>query len=91
MDCKGLETVRRDNCLLVRQTIDTCLRKILIDRNVDSAIEHAKNTISDLLQNKVCRFTKKKKERILCVCVCGIQRKMCFTHTCVLKITNLHI
>jgi DNA polymerase delta subunit 1 len=30
MDAKGLETVRRDNCLLVRRVVDTCLRKILI-------------------------------------------------------------
>jgi DNA polymerase elongation subunit (family B) len=90
MDCKGLETVRRDNCLLVRQTIDTCLRKILIDRNVDSAIEHAKNTISDLLQNKVCRFTKKKKRKKKSVCVWN-SKEMCYTHTCALKITNVHI
>jgi DNA polymerase delta subunit 1 len=53
MDTKGLETVRRDNCLLVRKLIDTCLRKLLIDRDVSGAIEYAKNTISDLLQNKI--------------------------------------
>mmetsp|Transcript_74772 Transcript_74772/g.146257 ORF Transcript_74772/g.146257 Transcript_74772/m.146257 type:complete len:332 (-) Transcript_74772:280-1275(-) len=53
MDCKGLETVRRDNCLLVRQMVDSCLRKILIDRDVEAAIAHAKQTISDLLQNKL--------------------------------------
>jgi DNA polymerase elongation subunit (family B) len=32
LDAKGLETVRRDNCLLVRKLVDTCLRKILIER-----------------------------------------------------------
>ena len=53
MDCKGLETVRRDNCMLVRQMIDTCLRKILIERDVKAAIDHAKDTIGDLLQNKM--------------------------------------
>ena len=53
LDAKGLETVRRDNCLLVRKMIDTCLRKILIERNVQSAIDYAKQTISDLLQNKL--------------------------------------
>lgn len=53
MDAKGLETVRRDNCLLVRKVVDTCLRKILIERNVQGAINYAKNTISDLLQNKL--------------------------------------
>lgn len=32
MDCKGIETVRRDNCPLVANLISTCLQKILIDR-----------------------------------------------------------
>lgn len=49
----GLETVRRDNCLLVRTLVDTCLRKIIIERDVQGAIAYAKNTISDLLQNKM--------------------------------------
>jgi DNA polymerase delta subunit 1 len=53
MDAKGLETVRRDNCLLVRRVIDTCLRKILIERNVSGAIEYTKGIIADLLQNKL--------------------------------------
>jgi DNA polymerase delta subunit 1 len=53
MDAKGLETVRRDNCLLVRRLVDTCLRKILIERNVPGAIHYAKTVISDLLQNKM--------------------------------------
>jgi DNA polymerase delta subunit 1 len=53
MDCKGLETVRRDNCLLVRRMIDTCLRKLLIERDVAGAVDYAKGTISDLLQNKI--------------------------------------
>jgi DNA polymerase delta subunit 1 len=53
LDAKGLETVRRDNCLLVRRVVDTCLRKIIIERDVKGAIEYAKGTISDLLQNKL--------------------------------------
>ena len=53
LDAKGLETVRRDNCLLVRKVVDTCLRKIIIERNIQGAIDYAKNTISDLLQNKL--------------------------------------
>lgn len=32
MDCKGIETVRRDNCPLVANLINSCLQKILIDR-----------------------------------------------------------
>lgn len=53
MDTKGIETVRRDNCRLVQTLIDTCLRKILIDRDVEGAKNYAKKTIADLLQNKI--------------------------------------
>lgn len=34
MDCKGIETVRRDNCPLVANLINTCLQRILIDRYI---------------------------------------------------------
>ncbi|CAN8095544.1 unnamed protein product [Discula destructiva] len=53
MDTKGIETVRRDNCLLVQTVIEKVLRMILIDRDVLGAQEYVKNTIADLLQNKV--------------------------------------
>ncbi|XP_055958058.1 DNA polymerase delta catalytic subunit-like isoform X2 [Patella vulgata] len=53
MDCKGIETVRRDNSPLVSNLINTCLQLILIDRNPDGAVAHAKETISDLLCNRV--------------------------------------
>ncbi|KAG0255187.1 DNA-directed DNA polymerase delta [Actinomortierella ambigua] len=53
MDTKGIETVRRDNCRLVQSVIDTCLRKILIDRDVVGAQEYTKQIIADLLQNKI--------------------------------------
>jgi DNA polymerase delta subunit 1 len=33
--------------------VDTCLRKILIERNVSGAIDFCKGVISDLLQNKL--------------------------------------
>lgn len=48
----GIETVRRDNCALVRNVVETCLHKILVERSVASAVEYAKSVISDLLQNK---------------------------------------
>ena len=32
MDCKGIETVRRDNSPLVANMMNTCLQKLLIDR-----------------------------------------------------------
>ncbi|TWU73840.1 DNA-directed DNA polymerase delta [Metarhizium rileyi] len=53
MDTKGIETVRRDNCLLVQTVIEKVLRMILIDRDVDGAQEYVKETIASLLQNKV--------------------------------------
>lgn len=37
MDTKGIETVRRDNCLLVQTVIEKVLRMILIDRDVPGA------------------------------------------------------
>lgn len=53
MDTKGLETVRRDNCALVRDVIQTSLDKILIQQDVNGAIDYVKYQISDLLQNKM--------------------------------------
>uniref|UniRef100_A0A2P2KVL7 DNA polymerase n=1 Tax=Rhizophora mucronata TaxID=61149 RepID=A0A2P2KVL7_RHIMU len=53
MDTKGIETVRRDNCLLVKNLVNECLHKILIDRDVPGAVQYVKNTISDLLKNRV--------------------------------------
>ena len=53
MDTKGIETVRRDNCLLVRQVIETVLQKILISRDVPGAVEYVKSCISDLLMNRM--------------------------------------
>jgi DNA polymerase delta subunit 1 len=34
MDAKGIESVRRDNCALVRNVVLTSLKKILIERNL---------------------------------------------------------
>ncbi|KAH7042087.1 DNA polymerase delta catalytic subunit [Macrophomina phaseolina] len=53
MDTKGIETVRRDNCRLVQTVIETSLRMLLIDRDVNGAQDFVKETISDLLQNKI--------------------------------------
>lgn len=53
MDTKGLETVRRDNCALVREVIQTSLDKILMHQDVQGAISYVKSQISDLLQNKM--------------------------------------
>ncbi|XP_050205560.1 DNA polymerase delta catalytic subunit isoform X2 [Mercurialis annua] len=53
MDTKGIETVRRDNCLLVKNLVNECLHKLLIDRDVPGAVQFVKNTISDLLMNRM--------------------------------------
>ncbi|KAJ2904841.1 DNA polymerase delta catalytic subunit [Zalerion maritima] len=53
MDTKGIETVRRDNCTLVGTVIEKILRMILIDQDVPGAQSYVKETIADLLQNKV--------------------------------------
>lgn len=53
MDCKGLETVRRDNCPLVATVMNTCLERILIHKDPNGAVEFAKGIISDLLRNKL--------------------------------------
>lgn len=53
MDCKGIETVRRDNSPLVANLINNCLQKLLIERNPDGAVEYAKQIISDLLCNRI--------------------------------------
>merc|ERR1712223_329892 len=53
MDCKGIETVRRDNCQLVAKLMNNVLQKILIDRNPNGAMELAQQCTSDLFCNRV--------------------------------------
>lgn len=53
MDCKGIETVRRDNSPLVANLMNTCLQKLLIERNPNSAVDYAKSVIADLLCNRI--------------------------------------
>ncbi|OAV85616.1 hypothetical protein PTTG_08910 [Puccinia triticina 1-1 BBBD Race 1] len=53
MDAKGIETVRRDNFPLVQTVIETCLKKMLIERDVKGAEAYTKQVISDLLQNRI--------------------------------------
>ena len=53
IDCKGIETVRRDNCPMVAKMMNNCLHKILVERNPGSAVDFVKQTISDLLCNRI--------------------------------------
>ena len=38
IDCKGIETVRRDNCTMVAKMMNSCLHKLLVDRDPDGAV-----------------------------------------------------
>ncbi len=51
MDTKGIETVRRDNCRLVQTVIETVLRKILMDRDIQGAQEFVPLPISIVSTN----------------------------------------
>ena len=50
---QGIETVRRDNCQLVRTVVSTCLDKILIEEDIEGAKAYVRHTISDLLMNRL--------------------------------------
>lgn len=52
-DCKGVESVRRDNCLLVQIMVDKVLDILLYEQNVEKAINYTKGTIYDLFNNRV--------------------------------------
>lgn len=53
LEKKGVESQRRDNCKLLREMMDTSLKMILIDRDVQGAIAYVKDQISKLLQGKI--------------------------------------
>ncbi|CCK68230.1 DNA-directed DNA polymerase delta POL3 KNAG_0A05660 [Huiozyma naganishii CBS 8797] len=53
LDQKGLASVRRDSCSLVSIVMNKVLKKILIERNVPGALDFVKQTINDILQNRV--------------------------------------
>lgn len=50
---QGIETVRRDNCVMVRKLIGSVLDDLLKDRDLEKAIAHVKAVISDLLMNRI--------------------------------------
>uniref|UniRef100_A0A1I8JJL4 DNA polymerase n=1 Tax=Macrostomum lignano TaxID=282301 RepID=A0A1I8JJL4_9PLAT len=50
---KALKRFAADNSPLVANLVNACLHKILIDRDPDGAVQHAKSVISDLLCNRV--------------------------------------
>ncbi|BAM39390.1 DNA polymerase delta catalytic subunit [Theileria orientalis strain Shintoku] len=53
IDCKGIETVRRDFCMLVQQMMERVLYLLLVELNLPAAIEFVKNKVSELLRNEI--------------------------------------
>ena len=53
IDAKGIETVRRDNCGFVKETVQNTLNMMLIDTDAGKALDYCKGMISDLLQNRI--------------------------------------
>ncbi|KAL8429124.1 hypothetical protein Efla_003177 [Eimeria flavescens] len=53
IDSKGIETVRRDFSMLVQIMVDTVLKKMLIERDVENAKAYTRSKIAELLQNKI--------------------------------------
>ena len=49
IDTKGIESVRRDNCLLIRTMIDHTLKSVLIDRDIPKSVNYIKHMISEML------------------------------------------
>ena len=45
--------MRRGNAPLVAKLINTCLQKLLIDKDPEGAISYTKQVISDLLCNRI--------------------------------------
>ncbi|KAK3251031.1 DNA polymerase delta catalytic subunit [Cymbomonas tetramitiformis] len=53
LDTKGIETVRRDNCALVRRTISEVLRRVLLKRDVQGSVRYVQERVRDLLAGRV--------------------------------------
>ncbi|KAK2196823.1 bifunctional DNA-RNA polymerase superfamily/DNA-directed DNA polymerase [Babesia duncani] len=53
IDCKGIEIVRRDYCLLVQQMMERVLHLLLVELNLNGAIEYIKGRITELLKNEI--------------------------------------
>jgi DNA polymerase delta subunit 1 len=53
MDMKGIESVRRDNAMIVPDTLNRVLDLLLVDRDVAGAIDYVKRVVADLLCGRV--------------------------------------
>jgi DNA polymerase delta subunit 1 len=53
VDAKGIESVRRDNCLLVSRLVAKCIEFFLVHKDVEGAKEYVRKTAADLVADKV--------------------------------------
>lgn len=53
IDTKGIETVRRDNCELVKDVVERCLYKILYNKDITGAVNDVKRVVQDLYMGNV--------------------------------------
>lgn len=53
IDTKGIETVRRDNCELVKTVIENCLNKILLEKNLAGAQNYVKEMVRHIYLEKI--------------------------------------
>jgi DNA polymerase delta subunit 1 len=53
MDVKGLQSVRRDSCTLLRETFDQCLNVLLRYSNIEAAREVVRRMLADMLARRV--------------------------------------
>lgn len=53
IDMKGIETVRRDNCLLVRELMQECIEKVFLRGDIEGTKSIIRERVKDLLNNKI--------------------------------------
>jgi hypothetical protein len=49
---RGIESVRRDNCVLVKEMIDRVLDMVFLEHNVPAAVAYARGEIEDLMRGR---------------------------------------
>lgn len=53
LDAKGIETTRRDNCLLVPRLMTLCLDLICMKLDPEAAVRYVHSAVADLLMNRI--------------------------------------
>jgi len=53
IDKKGFESVRRDNCYLIREMLENILDLLLCQNDIDGIVSYVKKMVADLVQNKI--------------------------------------